>query len=174
MDLNDLTAKREKLPGLHQEFEVTQTLKTATHKQGSKRQLIVDMSQKLWREKSVTGSGSRLRIFNGTDLLTMEEDGDEVVRTKNVAKNEDPLPSPYSAGDSDWSKARELEGRACGFNGSDHPCVMFELPLKPSTHITGANKMVKMLQGSARLLVDSETGLIVSMRTDQLTQPEQL
>src|ERR1017187_6946989 len=55
--LEDLTAKRGKLPGVHQEFEVTQTLKTATHKQGLKRQLIVDVSQKLWREKSVTGSG---------------------------------------------------------------------------------------------------------------------
>jgi thiol-disulfide isomerase/thioredoxin len=168
--LTELTAKRDKLPGVHQEFDVSRTQRTASHSQNSKSQLVVDISQRLWREKSITGSGSRIHIFNGTDLLTMEEDGDEVVRSKNVAKNEDPLPSPYNAGGPDWAKARELERRPCGFGGTDHQCVLLDVPLKPSTRMAGSAKMVKTLPGSGRVLFDTGTGLIVSLRTDQMLQ----
>src|SRR5438067_530820 len=84
----ELKAKREKLPSLHQEFEVTQTYKTAANSQSSKRQIILDMSQGKWREKSSSGSGDYVRIFDGKALLLMEEGGDEYVRPKPRTKNE--------------------------------------------------------------------------------------
>ena len=81
----------------------------------------------------------------------MDEGGDEFVRSKRPDKDEDPAPHPYSVGKADWSKASELERRACGLPGRDDTCVVLEVPLKP--------------WGSERVLIDLETGLILSVRT---------
>lgn len=54
---SELKAKRQNLSSFHQEFEVTQTVKTAHGSQALKRQTILDVSSEQWREKSVTGSG---------------------------------------------------------------------------------------------------------------------
>ena len=56
---NDLKAKREALPGLHQEFELSQTIKTSTNSQNQKEDITLDMSHEKWRERIVSGAGDR-------------------------------------------------------------------------------------------------------------------
>src|SRR5882762_8830287 len=109
----ELKAKRESLPSVHQEFEVSHTSKSVHASQSSKRQIVLDMSPGQWREKSVSGSGNHIKIFDGKDVLWMDEGGDEFVRIKRHSKDEDPAPSPYGAGEPDWSKAIERERRPC-------------------------------------------------------------
>ncbi len=124
------------------------------------------MSHGKWREKSDTGSGNHIKIFNGKDLFWMEESGNEFVRIKRHDKAEDPGPSAYSFNDPDWRKAVERERRPCGIPGSDHQCVLLEVPLKPWTRNSAAGN-TQMVEGSARILLDSETGLLLSLRTVQ-------
>ena len=98
----DLQAKREALPGVHQEFEVTRTSKTAKgDPQSSKRRVVLDMAKGQWRETYISGSGEQVSIFDGKDLITMEDGGDEYVRTKHKAKDADPLASVYRLSDPD-------------------------------------------------------------------------
>ena len=164
----ELKTKREKPPGLHQEFDVTQTSKTASGSRSSARQILLDISQGQWREQSVSGSGNHIRIFDGTDLFVMEEHGDEYMRTKRQSKEEDPAPSPYGFGDPVWSKAIEVRRQPCGLRGSDHECVVLDAPLKPWVRagINGRNS--KLLEGSTRAMFDTVTGLLISARTVQL------
>src|ERR1700675_3555199 len=49
----DLKAKRDALPGLHQEFEVTREYQTARTTQNSKVEVVVDMAGNNWRERFV-------------------------------------------------------------------------------------------------------------------------
>jgi thiol-disulfide isomerase/thioredoxin len=162
----ELANKRRILPGIHQEFEVSQTFKTATGTQSSKRQIVVDMSQGKWRERSVSGSGDRIRIFDGNELFTLDEGGDEFVRTRRRGKGEDPLPSPYGSADPDWSKAAELERKPCGLRGHDDMCVTLEVPLKSLMSAEAG----RMRRGSERVFVDLETGLVLAVRTVQTVQ----
>ena len=166
--LKGLKVKRESLLSVHQEFEVSQTVKTAHGSQGSKRQIVLDMSQGQWRERTVAGSGNHIRIFDGNDLFWIEEGGDEYVRTRRRSKEEDPAPSSYSLSDPDWSKAVELERHPCGISGNEHPCVVLEVPLKKWARSTSANRMTRMLEGSERILLDTETGMLTSSRAVQV------
>jgi hypothetical protein len=118
----ELKAKREMLSSLHQEFEVSRTLRMAGGNRSSKWQTVLDMAPGQWRETS----DNHTRIFDGKELFLMEGGGGEFVRTKRHPKEEDPLPSPYSAGGPDWSKAVELERRPCGIPGSGHLCVLLQ------------------------------------------------
>jgi hypothetical protein len=88
--LSDLKSKREKLGALHQEFDVSQASKLSRSTRSSQRQTVIDIFQGQWREKSVSGSGTRVRIFDGKDLFEMEDQGDEYIRTKLQSKDEDP------------------------------------------------------------------------------------
>src|SRR6266850_2606568 len=45
----ELKAKRESLPSVHQEFDVSHTSKTVHASQSSKRQIVLDMSPGQWR-----------------------------------------------------------------------------------------------------------------------------
>lgn len=159
----ELKAKRDKLPSLHQEFEVTRTFKGASGNQSSKWQIIVDISQGQWREASISGSGKRIRIFDGKELFSMDEGGDEFMRIKRRPKDPDPLPSPYLSNDADWSKAQEVERRPCGLPGKDHDCAILEVRLKPWSRSNSPNNTTNMLNGSARMSIDTETGLILSL-----------
>src|SRR6185369_15947388 len=78
----DMSAKRDKLSSFHQEFEVSHTYQTSNNNQSSKRQIVLDMAHAQWREQSVSGSGSQIRIFDGDDVLVIEEGGNEYVRPK--------------------------------------------------------------------------------------------
>ena len=163
--LTDLKTKREALPGLHQEFEVTQTYKTARSAQSSRRDVVVDILQNKWRERSVSGSADRIRIFDGQDLFLMEADGDEYVRTKRKAKEDDPEPGPYGSIDLDWANAKEVERRPCGLSGNDHTCIIIDVPVKKWIRTEAGNQITRMSDGMTRAAIDSETGMLVDSVT---------
>jgi thiol-disulfide isomerase/thioredoxin len=164
---NELKAKREKLPGLHQEFDVVHTSRTSQSSQSLKRQVVIDVSRGHWREKSVSGSGNHIRIFDGTDIYAMEEGGDEFTRAKHSAKDDDPQPSAYNFGDPDWSKAVEVRRRPCGIPSNDHQCVVLDAPLKLWRRPGTGSHITKLLEGTGRVMLDTETGLLISSQTVQ-------
>ncbi len=167
---NDLKAKREKLTGVHQEFDVSRVYTLVNGNQSSKWQIVLDISQEKWREKSVSGSGARVRIFDGKDVFTMEEGGDEYVRLKHRAKDPDPVPSPYLSVDADWSKSQELQRGPCGLPGKDGYCVVLEVLLKPWSRVNGQSNVTNMLHGAAQIKLDTETGLVVALRIVEAIQ----
>jgi thiol-disulfide isomerase/thioredoxin/outer membrane lipoprotein-sorting protein len=153
----DLAAKRAALPGFHQEFEVTATLRYA-RTQTSKYAEVIDARPGAWRETYSDGGG-RILIFDGKETLSLEEDGDEYVRTV-VAAGEKTEPPMYTTETADWAKATEKERVLCGLPGRDHECVLLDVPLKPGYRAT-TTSVTSMFQGDVRVLVDTETGLIV-------------
>jgi len=160
----ELKAKREALPGAHQEFDVTQkTMLGRGEERSAKLRLTVDLAGSKWREANAGGWGSRVRIFNGTEMLTLEEGGGEYVRTKWKAKQESPLPSPYSVG-LDWQNANEVERRPCAIAGRGDECVVMEAPMTPWVKDNGPTQR-RMRAGTCRLMLDLANGLILSMRT---------
>lgn len=163
----DLKAKRESLPSAHQEFAVSRTYKTASHSQSSKQQLILDMAPGRWRELSISGSGKLVRIFNGEDVLRMEEDGDEFTRAKRTPKDADREPAPYDSINADWSKAADRGAQPCGLPGRSDMCTVIVVPVKPWVRNGGA---IKMLNGAARLVLHVDTGLLLSMRTSEFVE----
>ncbi len=163
---DELKAKREALTSFHQKFAVSRTSKTGHgDPRSSKSKVVLDASQGRWRETS-TGSGEQVSIFDGKDLFSMEAGGDEYVRTKRKAKDEAPAALPYGLGDPDWAKATEVSRQSCGLSGMTHQCVLLEAPLKPWVHGDPSHSS-KLLKGTARALVDLETGLLISSRTLQ-------
>jgi thiol-disulfide isomerase/thioredoxin len=166
----ELQAKREMLPGLHQEFEVTRSARTARINQESHRKIVLDLSQNRWRERTVSGSDERIRIFDGQDLFLMESEGDEYVHIKRQKKDDDPEPDPYGSFQLDWAKGKELERRPCGFTGTDHTCIMFEVPVKGWMRAGMDSEITRMRDGFSRLAVDSETGMLVQSNTQALIE----
>lgn len=160
-----LQTKRDALPRLHQEFDVTQSFKTVDKTQASKRQIVLDMAPGKWREKSISGSGNHVRIFDGTDLVSTEDGDDEYVRVKRRNKDDGPIPSPYRL--PDWTTAKEVERTPCNIPGVNHQCVVLEFKLKPALLSTGASP-TQRLEGIARMHLDTETGALLSSRTIQL------
>ena len=163
----ELKEKREKLPGVHQEFEVVRIFRHSGSNQSSKTEVILDMASSQWREKSISGSGTHVRIFDGNELVYMDESGDEYVRVKRHAKDPDPVPSAYLATEADWSKSKEIERRPCGLASHDHQCVILEVRLKPWSRQGSGSEMTRMADGSARMMLDLETGLLLSLRTTE-------
>ena len=162
---NDLKAKREALAGLHQEFEVSRTLKFKQDTQSSKWQMSIDMSGGRWREKSIRGSGNDIRIFDGAELYVVEEGGDEFLHAKRHPKDPASLPAPFFPNEADWTKARELQRTSCGLRDRADQCVVFEVRLKP--WILGN---INMANGSARISVDLENGLILALSLAEAIQ----
>ena len=152
----ELEESRAGLAGAHQEFEITVTFKTKSATQSSKRNLILDMSQGSWREASLGGGGDRIRIFDGKDIFQLEEGGNEFVRVKRGAKDVPPSPGPYSFGEFDWKRAKEVMRQPCGFVGNDHTCVVLKIPLK------GA------IGDSAVVAMDIVTGLLIQSGIQQV------
>src|SRR5271168_1560120 len=77
----ELKAKREALAGFHQEFEVSRTTKLAGgDSQANKRKIVLDVSKTQWRESTISGSGEYIRIFDGQDVVSLDQGGDEYVR----------------------------------------------------------------------------------------------
>lgn len=166
----DLKAKREALPGFHQEFEYSRVSKTATGSpQSFHRRVVLDGSKGQWREESISGAGEQIDIYDGTDVLSIRDGGDEFLRTKRKAKDEAPLPSPYRLSDPDWTKGKEVARQSCGLSGLTHQCVLLEAPLKPWTHGDPANTN-KLVQGTVRVLVDIENGLLISSKSVEVIQ----
>ncbi len=164
----ELMAKREMLPGLHQEFQVTQSSMTEHGSRESRRKIVLDISQNKWRERSISGSGDRIRIFDGQDLILMEDEGDEYVRTKRKAKEDDPQPGPYGSIDLDWTKANEVGRRPCGFTGNDHTCIIIDAPVKKWVRTQIGGQITRLSEGIARLAIDSDTGMLVQSNTQEV------
>jgi len=164
----ELKAKRESSPGTHQEFEVSRTVKNASTSQSSVRQIVLDMSHRQWREKSVSGSGNYVKVFDGKDLFEFEEGGDEFMRTKRGSKGEDPLPNPYSSTDLDWSKAVELQRLNCGISEVEDVCVVLEAPVKNNWQMNASSIRQRILDGRTRVTVDIETGMLVALSSAQI------
>lgn len=163
----ELKAKREMLAGFHQEFEVNQTFKTLRGSQGSHREIVVDMSGGKWRERSISGSGDRIRIFNGQDLLEMEAEGDEYIRIKRKAKEDDPQPAPYGSVNLDWTKAKEVQRQPCGFSANDRTCIILDVPVKTWMRTSTSSEITRMSGGVSRMAIDSETGMLVQSVTQE-------
>lgn len=163
----DLKAKRDALPGAHQEFQASQEIKTAQHTQASSRVVVLDMAGDKWHERSVSGAGDRIRIFDGQDTLITEPDTEEYIRVQHKAKDPDPLPAPYAFADVDWPKAKEVERKPCGFSQSDHTCVVVDLPLKNWARPGSGTHIIRMLGGASRIALDTETGLLVQSVTQE-------
>jgi thiol-disulfide isomerase/thioredoxin len=166
----ELKAKRDALPSLHQEFELSRTFKTARATQGSHSEIVLDMSQKKWRERSVSGSGDRIRIFDGQDLFLLEAEGDEYVRTKRKGKEDDPAPGPYGSIELEWASAKEVERRPCGFSQIDHSCIVIDVPVKKQTRMETSGQVTRILDGIARMAIDSEAGILVQSRAQEVIE----
>ncbi len=164
-----LQENRERLPSVHQVFDVSQKVKTAVNSQTSIWQLVLDMSAQKWREESVTQSGTHIRLFDGTDLLLIEAGSTDFRRMKRKAKDLDPIPNPYNADEPDWAKAVEANRRSCGDLWKDHLCVLVDVPLKQGSRHNGGG-FARLVEGNARLLVDAENGLILTINTMQLLE----
>jgi len=164
---NELKDKREKLASFHQEFEVSQTTTSGHGQRAMNRRILIDAGGRLWREKSITGSGNEITFFDGDDIFSMEEGEDEFTKAKRHANDDDPVPSPYQMKNADWPKAVELERRPCGLAATDHVCVVLDLPLKSWIESVKGNDMTKNLGGSARMIIDTQTGLLISLRKVQ-------
>jgi thiol-disulfide isomerase/thioredoxin len=163
---NEAKAKLDRLTGLHQEFDATRVFVTAKAGQVTyQRQTVIDMAHGQWREKTVTGYGNWLWLFDGKSTVRMDEGGSEFYRAPRRPDEEDPGPAPYSAiSDADWPKAVELERRPCGPLLPAHVCAVVQVPLKklPQTAELGASRMV---DGTARAVLDTGSGVLVEVST---------
>lgn len=101
----------------------------------------------------------------------MEADGDEYVRIKRKAKEDDPMPGPYAI-DAEWAKAKELERRPCGLAENDHPCVILEAPIKKWVRTGTNNQITRLSDGVVRLAMDTETGVLVQSVTREAIENE--
>jgi thiol-disulfide isomerase/thioredoxin len=166
----ELKAKREALPSLHQEFELIRTFKTARATQGSHSEIVLDMSQNKWRERSVSGSGDRIRIFDGQDVFLLEAEGDEYVRTKRKGKEDDPAPGPYGSIELESARAKEVERRPCGFSEIDHSCIVIDAPVKKQMRMEMGGQITRISDGIARMAIDGDTGMLVQSRIQEVIE----
>lgn len=162
---DDLKGKREALPAFHQEFEVTRTYVTSRSTQSSKVQVIIDVAGNKWRERYVSGAGDHIRIFNGQETLSLEDEGDEYVRVKLKSKGEVPAPEPYGSLDLDWTKGKLVGNTPCGFGESDHACVLLQVPVKSQMHPGSDAQITQISGGVAQLAMDTQTGMLVQYRS---------
>jgi thiol-disulfide isomerase/thioredoxin len=159
---NELKQKREAVPSLHQEFEVSQTFKLASGEQSSKLQMILDMSHGQWREKNISGLSTRIRIFDGNELFSFEEGDDEFMRIKPRPKDDAPNPALYGPGELEWRKAVEVERKPCGLSGKEQICAIIDVPLKPSAGVDANGYDLVFSQGRERVAMSMDTGLVLS------------
>lgn len=143
---------------LHQEFEVSQRVKTGNVDYVSRHQLLLDIAEGKWREQVVGDEGDRTRLFDGQDVFQMEAGGTEYIRVKQKNEKDEQLPMPYET-KLDWRKVKELRTLPCGFSGKDHTCVIIEVPMKPWARPGASGHIETMTGGTARVMIDTETGI---------------
>ena len=96
-------------------------------------------------------------------LFSMEQGIDEYLQKKYKPKDELPAPLPYSLNDPDWSKASEAQRLSCELTENSHLCVILEVPLKKWLR-NGRSNITNMVDGKARIAIDTEIGVILSLR----------
>jgi thiol-disulfide isomerase/thioredoxin len=159
----DSILKREKLSNLHQEFLTAFSRHSASGRQASERQTVVDFAGSQWRQQLVSGSGTVVEIFDGSDLLRFEPGSPEFERKSFAKAKAQVLPFPYSYIAGDWAKARVIGRQSCGFKTSETQCVELLLPLKS---FSSGNEL-RMVEGYLQFLIDETNGPIVSLRQTQ-------
>lgn len=88
------------------------------------------------------------------------------MRRKRDDKGADPIAFPYNFGKPVWEKAVEVRRQPCGLQGTDHG-VVIDVPLQQWIRAGVHGHNSKMLEGSARMMFDTETGAAISSRTIQ-------
>ncbi len=171
---NELQTKRDKLLSLHEEFDADRTMTSSGGDRTIESKMTVDIAGVRCREKIVTGSSTRVRIFDGENLFTLEEGDDEYIKPKRNAKDDAPLPALYVLHDADWTKAEDVERRPCTIGRLEHRCVILDAPLKSWIRGNSDRTRTRMLQGSEQAMVDLETGILLSARKTELIQNERL
>jgi thiol-disulfide isomerase/thioredoxin len=161
----ELQSKREALTASHQEFEISRTFKIGEKTQASLSSVTVDLGNTRWRERSVSGSADRTRIFDGQELYQLEDGTSQYERTKRFRKGEVPQPNPYNATDLNFSKATDRGLRPCGLSHVKHECVTWEIAVKPWIRSRPGAGSSRMLNGSRLLMFDTSTGLLLFSRT---------
>ena len=159
-------ATRQSARALHQEFEVTQHLKTASREQSSRHRVVIDLSQGKWREQAIGGGGELIRVFDGQELFVFEQDGNEYTQAK---VKDELLPQPYAM-KLDWNKTKQIQQLPCGFSGQDHTCVVIEAPVKSWLRSDTNGHLARMSDGTARVMIDMETGIWLGARTVELVE----
>jgi thiol-disulfide isomerase/thioredoxin len=157
---------RQKVPALHQEFEVEKHVNSGYAESVWRHRVLVDFSQSEWREQTVDGF---TRLFDGKDLVVFESGGTEYTRTKKKGDKEQPLPEPYDT-KLDWGKSKELQTLPCGFSKKDRTCVIVDVPIKAWVRLGTPGHMAKMTGGISRIMIDTETGTWVRCHTVQLVE----
>ncbi len=155
----ELKAKREMLPGFHEEFEVTRRVKSARANHVWHNDIVIDVSQNRWGERITGGSGDLVRIYDGQDLLVAESDGAEYTLAKTKSAKDTPMPGPYGDSQLEWEKAKEIGRVPCGFSGNDHTCIVVEAPIKAWSRPERDRQITRMVEGTGRVLIDTETGI---------------
>ena len=160
-----LQAKRASGGGYRQEFEAVISYVRLRDRQGRRQRHAIDANGARWRETVGRGSSARVSIFDGQTHFTF--DGDEFIRIQRKSKDEPAAPWPYDFGNFEISKVVEVERRPCGYSTNDRPCVVFDVPIKQSLSQNMSTGVVTVRPGVARVVFDSETGLLVTRSTSQ-------
>jgi len=162
---NDLNVKRDSLKNFQQTFEVIQTHRRGSDIRTSKRSVAVTVAQGLWREKTSSGSGTFIHMFDGKNAYRMEEEGGEFERVKQT-KFEPMTPSAYDFKQPDVSKVKEVERGPCP-EGLPHECVTLQMPLKNIRLFVGTRTLSR-INGVARLQIDLASGLVIGTHIIQV------
>jgi thiol-disulfide isomerase/thioredoxin len=162
---NALQAKRAAVGAYRQEFDVNITYVRLRDRQGRRQQHVIDANGARWRETIGRGSSARVSLFDGQTQFQL--DGDEFIRMQRKFKGDPAAPQPYDFGNFELSKVVEVERRPCGFSTNDRVCVVFDVPVKQSMSQSLSAGVVTVRPGLARLVFDTETGLVVTRTTSQ-------
>lgn len=152
---------------LHQEFEVEQHVQRGYVQGVSRYQVVLDFSDGKWREQAIGGRGDRIRLFDGQNMFIFEPGGTEYVRVKQ--DKYELLPEPFE-NKLDWGKAKEVKRGPCGFSGKDHTCAIVDAPVKPWVRPDMPGGATTMTGGTARVMIDTETGIWLRCHIDALVE----
>jgi thiol-disulfide isomerase/thioredoxin len=171
----ELNAKRSQIPSVHQEFQIISAQNRPSGERRSVRTSVLDISGNQWRETEESGSSEMVRIFDGTQIYSMEKDGDEFVRIKVDKKNpESTKPNAFKIPPADWSKATEIRRESCRLPTRPSPieasCILFEVPLKPRVIDSTARGVARVVSGTFRMMLEHQTGLLVAIGKSELIE----
>lgn len=165
---SDARAKRMAQPGIHEEFQRIELTRLPEATRSFKERVIIDIAKGRWREAHL-GYAS-VTVFNGDDYFSYEEGRNEYMELKQSDKAGDPLPSPHNFDTANWPDAKQVNSGDCGLPAVKHSCVVLAVPLRPDVKLRNGKRW-SLLAGSATLLLDVDSGLVLGSRiTRQMQQ----
>ena len=151
----DLQAKRDALPGFHQEFQITELDIRRNHPEDFQYIQTVDVAQNKWRQFMKSSSGDEVYIYDGQNGFYMKAGGQEYRQYKPASWQR--VPGIYQELQIDWTRAKKLRELSYGGN---HTCLLFQAPAARHAQIV-RNGVEKVTGGTIQFALDSETGLLV-------------